>query len=320
MSTYYVDRNKAAYSLEDFNIGPWDLRIEETPERLFIAPSSTLDVEDIFLSYSYDGEAGPLWVTVNFLEKGHFDALIGTIGASEYLKAGREAWNLMPSQYKTPAYVLGNSEDFQDIQLDYYERTGTSAQELTGYVRSLLSDPVYYKFFEATGGGGGSIRFLGNDATKIADAITGAYPGYAAKALYKDNFGIDMNALDFIYFRKTTKSSTGGASAGDLFALNGAPAFGAEAADRITNFNPKKNDKLQIDLSTFDGAVGKLKIAKKTKQVTKLAKKNIDFIYDQRAGYLYYNENGTLPGFGDGGIFAILEGRPKVGVGNFEFM
>ena len=105
----------------------------------------------------------------------------------------------------------------------------------------------------------------------------------------------------------------------DLFTLTGAPAFGAQAADRITNFNPKENDKLQIDLSTFDGAVGKLNIAKKTKQVAKLAKKDIDFIYDQQAGYLYYNENGKQPGFGDGGIFAILEGKPKVGLGNFEF-
>ena len=320
MSTYYVDRNKAAYSLEGFNVGPWDLRIEETPERLFIAPSSTLDVEDIFLSYSYDGETGPLWVTVNFLEKENFDALIGTIGASEYLKAGREAWNLMPSQYKTPAYVLGNSEDFQDIQLDYLERTGTSAQELTGYVQSLLSNPVYYKLFEATGGGGGSIRFLGDNAMKIADAITGAYPGYSAKALYKDNFGIDMNAIDFIYFRKTTTTSTGGESSGDLFSLTGAQGFGTQAADHITNFNPEENDKLQIDISSFDGAVGKLNIAKKTKQVAKLAKKDISFIYDQQAGYLYYNENGKLPGFGDGGIFAILEGKPKVGLGNFEFV
>ena len=49
-----------------------------------------------------------------------------------------------------------------------------------------------------------------------------------------------MNAPDIIYFRKTTKPSTGGASAGDLFALTGAPAFGTEAANTITNFNPKE--------------------------------------------------------------------------------
>lgn len=319
MTTYYIDRSKAAYSLEDLNVGPWDLRVEETPERLFVAPTSTLDVEDIFLSYSYDGDTGPLWVTVNFLEKEDFEALIGAIRGSEYLKAGREAWSLIPSQYKTPAYVLGNAESFQDIQLDYLKRTGTSAQELTGYVQSLLSNPAYSKLFEATGGGGGSIRFLGDNAMKIADAITGAYPGYTAKGLYRDNFGIEMNALDFIYFRKSTVPSTEGRSAGDVFTLTDTPGFGS-AADTITNFNPKENDRLQIDLSAFDGAVGKLKIAKKAKQVSKLAKSHIDFIYDQQAGYLYYNENGKLPGFGEGGSFAILEGKPKAGPGNFEFV
>jgi hypothetical protein len=96
--------------------------------------------------------------------------------------------------------------------------------------------------------------------------------------------------------------------------------YGISAADTITNFNPKENDKLQIELSTFQGSVGKLNIAKKTKQVAKLAKKDVDFIYDQQAGYLYYNENGKEAGFGDGGIFAILEGKPKVGLGNFEFV
>ena len=102
--------------------------------------------------------------------------------------------------------------------------------------------------------------------------------------------------------------------------LNGNSGYGSEYADLITNFNPKENDKLQIDLSSFDGAVGKLKIAKKSKKVARLAKKDIDFIYDQQAGYLYYNENGKQPGFGDGGIFAILEGKPKAGLGNFDFV
>jgi hypothetical protein len=100
-----------------------------------------------------------------------------------------------------------------------------------------------------------------------------------------------------------------------------APAsYGKGTADIITNYNPKTDSPVQIDLASFSGASGTLNIAKKTKQVAKLAKKDIDFIYDQQAGYLYYNRNGKLPGFGDGGIFAILEGKPKVGLGNFEFV
>jgi hypothetical protein len=97
-------------------------------------------------------------------------------------------------------------------------------------------------------------------------------------------------------------------------------SYGEEAADVITNYNPEVGEKIQIDLTSFSGALGKLGIAKKSKQVAKLAKKDIDFIYDQQAGYLYYNENGKQPGLGDGGIFAMLEGMPKMGVGNFEFV
>ena len=97
-------------------------------------------------------------------------------------------------------------------------------------------------------------------------------------------------------------------------------SFNSSTIDTIINYNPKADGPIQIDLGSFDGATGALKIAKKSKQVTKLAKKNVDFIYDRQAGYLYFNENGKEAGFGDGGILAILEGKPKVGMGNFEFM
>jgi hypothetical protein len=97
-------------------------------------------------------------------------------------------------------------------------------------------------------------------------------------------------------------------------------SYGKDSADIITNYNPKADEPIQIDLGSFTGSTGKLKIARKTKQVTKLAKSDIDFIYDQQAGYLYYNENGEQTGFGEGGIFAILDGKPKAGLGNFEFV
>jgi hypothetical protein len=97
-------------------------------------------------------------------------------------------------------------------------------------------------------------------------------------------------------------------------------SYGKDSANIITNYNPKSDEPIQIDLSSFAGAVGKLKIAKKSEKVAQLAKKNIDFIYDRQQEYLYYNENGKQTGFGEGGIFAILEGKPKAGLGSFEFI
>ena len=119
----------------------------------------------------------------------------------------------------------------------------------------------------------------------------------------------------------TTKSTTNPATPStDAQAISAPSNFNKNSADIITNYNPRTDSPIQIDLGSFSGAAGKLKIAKKTKQVAKLARKDIDFIYDNQKGYLYYNENGNQPGFGDGGILAILEGKPRADATSFEFI
>ena len=119
----------------------------------------------------------------------------------------------------------------------------------------------------------------------------------------------------------TVGSLTGTAKKGDVFALTGTPEFGAGTADRITNFNPKEKDKLQIDVSDFGSdAAGTFKIAKNSKALTKALASTTDFIYLKSTGELYYNENGKLPGFGEGGVFAILENKANITVKNVEFL
>jgi hypothetical protein len=113
----------------------------------------------------------------------------------------------------------------------------------------------------------------------------------------------------------------GTAKKADVFALTGAPEFGTDTADRITNFNPKEKDKLQIDVSDFGGnAAGTFKIAKNAKALTKALSSTTDFIYLKSTGELYYNEDGATAGFGSGGIFAILENKPKLTPRNIEFL
>ena len=100
-----------------------------------------------------------------------------------------------------------------------------------------------------------------------------------------------------------------------------APAvYQREFIDPITNFNPGTDRPIQIDLSSFDGALAKLRIFNNVKNLSRIAKTHADFVYDRQAGYLYYNENGNRAGFGEGGIIAILEGSPRVGMSNFEFV
>ena len=51
-----------------------------------------------------------------------------------------------------------------------------------------------------------------------------------------------------------------------------------------------------------------------------LARQEFDFLYDQKKGGLYFNENGADKGFGDGGIFAIIKGAPDISENNLVFI
>ena len=97
--------------------------------------------------------------------------------------------------------------------------------------------------------------------------------------------------------------------------------FKKKFVDKIINFNPT-NDIIEIDNDSFDidssatFAAG----ANKKEVKKKLAKQDFDFLYDQKKGGLYFNENGADKGFGDGGIIAILKGAPDLTASNLEFL
>ena len=92
-------------------------------------------------------------------------------------------------------------------------------------------------------------------------------------------------------------------------------------ADRITNFNPA-SDTLEINSDDFGVDSSATFAAGKNKKVVKkkLAKQDFDFLYDEKKGGLYFNENGSDKGFGDGGIIAILKGVPDLTSSNLEFI
>ena len=106
-----------------------------------------------------------------------------------------------------------------------------------------------------------------------------------------------------------------------ITSINQPSKFNKKSADKITNFNPS-TDTLEIDTDSFGidssatFASGKNKKAVKKK----LAKQDFDFLYDEKKGGLYFNENGANKGFGDGGIIAILKGVPDLTSDNLEFI
>ena len=97
--------------------------------------------------------------------------------------------------------------------------------------------------------------------------------------------------------------------------------FKRKFVDILTNFNPV-NDFIEIDTNSFGiDFSSTFKSARNSKSVRKkLSKQDFDFLYDQKKGGLYFNENGAEKGFGDGGIIAILKGAPELTANNLEFI
>ena len=116
-------------------------------------------------------------------------------------------------------------------------------------------------------------------------------------------------------------TSESASSGEDIVEISSPTKFKVKNIDKITNFNPS-TDTLEIDTKSFGidssatFAAGKNKKAIKNK----LAKQDFDFLYDQKKGGLYFNENGADKGFGDGGIIAILKGAPDLTSDNLKFI
>ena len=97
--------------------------------------------------------------------------------------------------------------------------------------------------------------------------------------------------------------------------------FKVKSVDKITSFNPS-TDTLGIDTDSFGIDSSATFASGKNKKTVKkkLAKQDFDFLYDEKKGGLYFNENGADNGFGEGGIIAILKGAPDLTSGNLEFI
>ena len=91
--------------------------------------------------------------------------------------------------------------------------------------------------------------------------------------------------------------------------------------DKIINFKAY-SDMLRIDISDFGIEKNATFVSgkNKAKVKNKLAEKNFDFLYDQKKGSLYFNENRSEKGFGNGGIVAILRGAPVLTTENIDFI
>jgi len=129
---------------------------------------------------------------------------------------------------------------------------------------------------------------------------------------------IDVKALRKIWGRSDSREVSDMES---IFLVHKPSKFETKSADTITHFD-SAIDTLGIDSESF-GLNGPATFAAgRNKKVVarQLAKLDIDFLYDQKKGFLYYNENGSEKSFGDGGILAILKGAPDLTTTDIRFV
>ena len=99
--------------------------------------------------------------------------------------------------------------------------------------------------------------------------------------------------------------------------------FNKKSSTKIKSFDVD-SDILKIDTASFgiDDVINPATAAqgKNKKEIRKLASQEFDFLYDQKKGGIYFNENGADKGFGKGGIIAILKGAPNLIADNVKFI
>ena len=100
----------------------------------------------------------------------------------------------------------------------------------------------------------------------------------------------------------------------DEFRFEQINAFGRKHADRIIGFNPTEDDQLLLLDEMFSGLPPSDWVTVTSSRQRK-AEKNEDsaLIYFEPKGKLYYDQNGSDPGFGsEGGLFVVLKGGPEL--------
>ena len=112
-----------------------------------------------------------------------------------------------------------------------------------------------------------------------------------------------------------------GGGGADGFFFNQPSEFGKKKADKIEDFDPSEGDSILVDRDIF--ALSR-KITIKTvfskKKVKKAAKSKNDFVYEEKKGLLYFNENGKQKGWGDGGLFAKIQFVAELGASDFTIV
>lgn len=96
-------------------------------------------------------------------------------------------------------------------------------------------------------------------------------------------------------------------------------SFGSQTADQVTDYSSTDGDKVFLSLTVFKKRQEPIFIKSVDSSIpaSKWPKFPAFLVYDTSTGSLYYNANGSLPGWGDGGLFAAFANTPTLTESDF---
>ena len=163
----------------------------------------------------------------------------------------------------------------------------------------------------------------------IKDVITGSTKKDNLKGSWGDDYLLGGEGRDTIMGSNGNDILDGGpgndqikgGKGADGFLFKEPNGFGKQQADKIKDFKPDENDSILVDKNTFNlKKKATLLITKGKKKTNKASTQNADFLYDEGKGLLFFNQNGNEKGWGDGGLFAKLQGAPELGASDFTII
>ena len=123
---------------------------------------------------------------------------------------------------------------------------------------------------------------------------------------------------------KTIRRGTNGA---DQFTFDQFEPFTKNTADRIIGFKPSQGDTIGVSAAACPSLLGADEItfvtARNAKEARRLSRQDINFVYFQDRGRLFFNGNGVQNGWGDrdeGGTFAFMKKKPELSVDDFTLL
>jgi len=285
-------------TLNDVNDPPWSLSLTNTVNALpeTIDTSSRIKVADIAIT---DDVLGSNVVTLGGADSASFEV----DGAELFFKAGTDLDYERQAAYAVTVSASDSTlTGSKPVTADYWLAVNDIAE--LPVIQSINSVKIKRKVATFA-----LIKPLVIKEQNLHTAIIGSNKKDKITGSSKNEILAGFKGKDVLK----------GGDGADGFLFDKPIGFGKKQMDKILDFDSEELDKILVDRKAFGlGRKIKFRAVNRKSQLKKASRTKVDFIYENKTGLLFFNENGKKSGFGDGGLFAQLKGKPELFADDFR--